>query len=209
MAVKIELTEELLSLAQKLTSLQYKYVIALTTTDMSQREAYIDAGGKAKTENAQDAAASRMLSDVKVRPFYNAILKQAAENAVMTKTEALERLSLVAGVTITDIAEFKECVVGQDENGKDIVETIWRIKNSNELTAAGAASIKSITATKNGPKLEMHDSLAATKQMAELLGWKAATKVDIGNQDGKPLAVDTTIKAPEIAKAMESILEQL
>jgi len=91
--IKVNLSEEQIELASLLTSLQRRFVINLVGGDMSQRQAYIKAGGEAKTENAQDSSASVMLSNDKVDAFYQSLLNSATTKAVMTRTEALERLT--------------------------------------------------------------------------------------------------------------------
>lgn len=88
-----KLTDEQKALAKELTTLQKKYVIHLVSESMSQREAYIAAGGTAKTENAQDNSASIMLSNSKVRDFYDNLMDNSANNAIITRQKALELLS--------------------------------------------------------------------------------------------------------------------
>ncbi|MEQ3653684.1 MAG: terminase small subunit [Glaciecola sp.] len=104
---------------------------------------------------------------------------KAANDAVMTKQEALERLSNSARVTVDDIAVFSEQVIGEDENGNPVTQAAWRIKNSDEINPKALSAIKSVTATKMGPKLEMHDPQAAIKQLADLLGWNAPKETNI------------------------------
>lgn len=104
--------------------------------------------------------------------------------AIMSREEALERLTLMARVSITDVAVFRDEVVGEDEDGEAITATNWRIKNSDEMTEIAAASIKSVTATKLGPKLEMHDPMSAIQQIAKMQGWESATKFEHTSPDG-------------------------
>lgn len=87
------LTDEQQQLANELTSLQRKYAINLATGSMSQRGAYLAAGGTAKTEDSQDNTASKMLSHVGVKAFYDSLIAQSATSAILTRTEALEILS--------------------------------------------------------------------------------------------------------------------
>lgn len=171
-----ELTEEQIKLAAELTTLQKKFVINLLSPNTSQRQAYIAAGGQSKTEKAQDASASRILADVKVKAFYESLLKSAASTAVMTREEALERLSWSARVTIKDVCDFKNVKIGEDENGEPVFQTVWTMKNAEDIPDHIAASIKSVTITKTGPKIELYDSNAAKKQLADLEGWNSATK---------------------------------
>lgn len=139
-----------------------------------------------------DASAARLLATVKVKEFYDSLIESAAENAVMSRTEALERLSLMGKARITDILEFEvvervvnvEGVKERDEKMETKTETIWRIKESAELNELAAASIKSVTMTKFGPKIEMHDAAAAIKQLATMQGWEAPSKVDHTSTDG-------------------------
>lgn len=52
------------------------------------------------------------------------------------------------------------------------------MKDSNEVAETAAVAIKSVTMTKFGPKIEMHDKLSAIQQLAKMQGWEAAQKVD-------------------------------
>ena len=89
----VDLKKEQKALGKKCTPLQRKYVINLVGSGMSQREAYLKAGGTAKTETAQDNSASIMLSNTKVRAFYDSLMDNAANTAILTRDEALEILS--------------------------------------------------------------------------------------------------------------------
>lgn len=104
----------------------------------------------------------------------------------MSREEALERLTRIARVDIHDIAEFQEIEL-QTADGKKCEKTIWRIKNSDEIPPGAMSAIKSVTATKMGPKLELHCPLAATKQIAELQGWEAPKKSQLEFPQGVPV----------------------
>lgn len=177
------LTHEQQELANGCTKLERRVVINMVS-GMSQRQAYRKAGGTAQTESSADATVSRMLKKVKVKAFYESLVSQAQTSAVMSRQEALERLSKMARVSITDIAEFAEEQVGEDENGDPVMKTNWRIKDSKDIPPDAAAAIRSVTATKFGPKLEMHDPASAMKQLADLQGWNAPTKLDHSSKDG-------------------------
>lgn len=90
-----ELTPEQQRLADECTKLQRQTVIHVVA-GMTQREAYYAAGGTAKTDANADSTVSTMLSDVKVKAFYDALIAQKTSNAVMTRTEALENLTEIA-----------------------------------------------------------------------------------------------------------------
>jgi phage terminase small subunit len=182
MGSPINLSEEQVELAAALTQLQRKYAINLAGSDMSQREAYKAAGGQAKTETAQDSAASTMLSNVKVRAFYDSLLEAAQSDAVMTREEALSRLTKSAKITIKDVCDFKNVLVGEDDEGHPVYQTVWTIKNSEDIPDHIAASIKSVQITKSGPKIELYDSHGAIKQICEMQGWEAPKKQEILTQ---------------------------
>lgn len=96
----IKLTKEQQDLGDKCTPLQYRVVIGMVE-GLSQRQAYIKAGGTAKTENAQDNSVSVMLSNSKVAAFYDSLMSHMASVAVISRTEALEMLSKEAKVAIS------------------------------------------------------------------------------------------------------------
>jgi len=89
------LTTEQLALAEKLTHLQRMTVINIVQ-GVSQRAAYFSAGGKAKSDNAADATVSRMLRMGKVDAFYQALIEASATSSVLTRQEALEKLTGIA-----------------------------------------------------------------------------------------------------------------
>ena len=170
---QIKLTAEQLELASKLTPLQRKFVLELIKPGTSQRQAYLTAGGKAKGPQNQDSSATQIFSNIKVRAFYDSLLSCIASDSIMTKQEALERLSKSARATIHDICTFKFTQVGEDENGNPVMQTVWEMKSTEEIDPVIAASIKSVTLTKAGPKIEMYDATGSIKILSDLQGWNA------------------------------------
>jgi len=206
---QIKLTAEQLELASKLTPLQRKFVLELIKPGTSQRQAYITAGGKAKTETAQDSSATQIFSNLKVKAFYNSLLSCIASDSIMTKQEALERLSKTARATIHDICTFKLTQVGEDADGNPVMQTVWEMKNTEEIDPVIAASIKSVTFTKTGPKIEMYDANGSIKILSDLQGWNAPRKQEITGKDGSALAIKADVSAPEIAAALTNLMGKL
>ena len=206
---QIKLTAEQLELASKLTPLQRKFVLELIKPGISQRQAYLTAGGKAKTETAQDASATQIFSNLKVKDFYNSLLSCIASDSIMTKQEALERLSKTARATIHDICTFKLTQVGEDADGNPVMQTVWEMKNTEEIDPVIAASIKSVTFTKTGPKIEMYDANGSIKILSDLQGWNAPKKQEITGKDGSALAIKADVSAPEIASALAGLMAKL
>lgn len=179
-----KLTDEQKALAKKLTTLQKKYVINLVPGSMSQRQAYVAAGGTAKTEDAQDASSSEILANLRVRAFYDSLMDSAASGAVLTKQRALEILTASAEISITDVCEFVE------ENG----EHVWRVKDFNTVPRDIAKCIKSITL--NGdkePKIELYDSHGAIKQLSDMIGWNVPRKTTISGPEDAPIEHRMTV----------------
>ena len=167
------------------------------------------AGGKAKGLESIDAAAYRLFSDVQVKAYYDSLIEAATNSAIMTREQALERLTKSAQVTITDVCEFRNVKVGEDDSGQPIYQTVWTIKDSENIPPHIAACIKSVTITKTGPKIELYDSNAAIKQLSTMEGWDAPKRSELTGKDGKPLALKTDVKAPEVVAALGSLMDKL
>lgn len=167
------LTPEQQDLSDALTKLQRNVVLGVVA-GKSQRQAYRDAGGKAKTDAAADTSAYEIMSRPEVDAFYQSLIAQAANSSVMTREQALERLTLMASTEITDILEFVTVDVkraGKDGEEETVEETIWRMKDSPEVERRARAAIKSVTMTKMGPKIEMYDATSAIAQISKMQGW--------------------------------------
>ena len=175
MSIKKKFSKEQEKLSKELTNLQRKFVINLFS-GMSQRQAYIKAGGKAKTKEVQDTTASEIRSNPKVDAFYCSLMEDAQSSAVMTKEQALLRLTSTASVTIKDVCDFKNHLVGEDENGDKVYQTVWAFKNAEDIPDHIAACIKSISVTREGPKIELYDSNTSIKQLSDMLGWALPKK---------------------------------
>lgn len=112
------LTPEQQALADKLTNLQRGVVLGVVA-GKSQRQAYYDAGGRAKTDLSADATVSELLSNPNVRAFYDSLIANVAEKAIWTREDSLRTLAEIAS--------------GMDENGK----TSDRVAAVKELNAMG------------------------------------------------------------------------
>lgn len=127
----------------------------------------------------------KLLASPKVAQRLVELNEKAVSAAVMTRQRALERLSLVAETSITDILEFDQHEL-ETPDGM-VRETIWRMKDSAEIADLAAATIKSVTMTKFGPKIEMYDRLSAIQQLAKMQGWESASKHELSGPNGGPI----------------------
>ena len=172
------MTPDQKALFDPLTELQQRTAINVLA-GMTQRAGYYAAGGTSKSDEVADATASELLSNPKVRAFMDAMKAQAVSEAVMGRTEALEKLSLLARTDLKDLVEFGEYELGADpDTGEPIIQASWRIKPSVAQDPKQMAAIAELSATKDGIKIKTHSPLAAIKQLSEMQGWNAAQKID-------------------------------
>ena len=162
--------------AKDCTDLQRKFVHNIIA-GMKQKEALKEAGSKA-TGKSLEKTASVMFNKPIVKAYYEKLMKEAATNAVLTKEQALIRLSQMAMVKMSDVCDFENVEVGKDDEDKPIMQTVWTIKDSENIPEHVSSAIKSVTMTKQGPKLELYDSINSIKQLSDLLGWNAPTKIE-------------------------------
>ncbi len=185
----ITLTPEQMEMANGLTHLNRMTVIHVVG-GMSHRAAYRAAGGKAKKDSSADSTVSKMLSSDKVKAFYDSLIAIAATSSIMTREEAMQILTNQARTNVSDIADFRKIKVGDDEDGDPVYQTVWDLKNSDELTPEQAASIMEVSAGKDGLKFKMHDQKAAIKQLTEMEGWNAAQRMEHTGKDGEAIKTE-------------------
>ena len=205
---QLTLTDEQKELAKKLTTLQHKFVVNLVG-GMSQRIAVKEAGSKAKTDSALDTVATKMLSNVQVKAFYDSLMETKLTDSIMQRDEALSILSNNARVSMTDVADYAFVKVGEDEDGQPIMQTVWTMKDSADIDPKVIACIKSVTMTKQGPKIELHDQQGAIKQLSAMQGWDSPKKTEVSGKDGAPLAINSNVSAPEIVSALAGLMDKL
>ena len=194
-------------LASKLTKLQRKFVINLVS-GMSQRQAYLKAGGTSKTARVQDAVSCRMLTDVKVKAYYDSLIKESEKSSIMTREEALERLTVSSRSNLLDFVKMVQAN-SEEEDDIKVVKNAIIIKDLDSLPRDLGFCIKSISPTTAGYKIELYDSNASIKQLSEMMGWNAPKKTEVTGKDGNAIAVDTKVEAPEVMDALNSLMDKL
>lgn len=199
---KPSLTDEQKKLASNLTKLQRETAINVECYGMSQVKAYQKAGGKAKDRNAE-VIASQLLSYPKVKAFRESFAIQSTADGIMTRDEALKRLSLHARIKITDICTFKLVEV-ETSDGDIEFNTVWEMKNAEDIDPDVAACIKSVSFTKNGPKIELYDANGSIKLLGEMQGWNAAQKFDHTSSDGSMSPKDKELTDEELKEELEN-----
>lgn len=176
------------ALFDQLTQLQQR-VATNVLAGMSQRIAYYQAGGSAKTDESADATASEILSNPTVKAFMDSMKVQAVSDAIMSREEAMKILTTLGRGNLTDIVKFKTSHVGQHaETGADIHQTTWMIDEELQANDPDKLMIISeLEVGKNGPKIKQHSKVAAIAQLAKMGGWESASKHEISGPGGGPI----------------------
>lgn len=191
------LTKEQKALFDALTALQKKFVTCLISGDR-QADAYRNAGGKAKGDGVHSKAAT-MVRNGNVQAFLHSVQYEAVSEAIMTRTEALERLTVMGRARIRDLVVFSEHNMGEDEDGNPVIQAAWRFKDSVKQHPELLDAIAEVTAGKEGIKLKLHDSRGAIKQIGEMQGWEAPKKSEVSGPGGGPIQTETVNMTPEEA----------
>jgi len=174
-----KLTKPQKALYEALNPLQQRTANAyIDNQSRSYRECYLIACAMLdkKPSKSPKQSGEQVLSSIAVRAYLDSVLKpkaeKAAESAIMSREESLERLTAMARGNISDLIEF--------------TSTGWKFKNSEELTPEILALINKVSESKEGMKIEIHSPQAAHKQLALLQGWESAQKHDINARlDGR------------------------
>lgn len=181
-----KLTAEQQLLFDALTPLQKKFSLAIIR-GKTQAQAYKSAGGKAKTADSANVSASQIFNNLKVQAFLKSVQDEVVDEAIMGREEALKRLTSLGRASLFDIAEFRNGMIGEDEEGNPIFQASWNFKDSSMLTPEAIAAIAELTAGPQGLKIKLHDPKAAIKQLAELQGWDAPKKTELSGPNGGPI----------------------
>lgn len=139
------------------------------------RQSYSTKNMLPKTVNEK---ASKMLASDKIRARLAELNEKAVTDAVMTRQEALERLSNFARTDLSGLVEFGTFEVGNDGQGNPVIQSVWKIKDSVLQDPAKMAAIAELTAGRDGIKIKTHSPLQAIQQLAKMQGWEAAAKID-------------------------------
>lgn len=178
------------ALFDKLTQLQQRMATNVLA-GMSQRAAYVQAGGKGKTETVIDSGASEILRNPQVKAFMDSMKVQAVSDAIMTREEAMKTLSLIGRTHLKDIVKFRTAFIGKDmETGADLNQTAWEINaDLQETDSEKLIIISELEVGKFGPKIKTYSPVAAIAQLAKMQGWESASKHEISGPNGGAINV--------------------
>jgi phage terminase small subunit len=182
----IELGQEQLDLFGKLKTKLQRNTALKSLEGLSDIDAYLQGGGKAKSENSRSTSASEIMNNPNVQAFIESFNAQLIAPSIMTRVEMLERLTGLARTEITDIADISDNVMVETPDGKEIKQSFWSLKDPSQMGGAGFAAISEITASKEGIKFKVHNQTACMKQIADLEGYNAAVRLAVGGDPNAP-----------------------
>lgn len=181
----IELTETQKELLSALTPFQKRLVAALIK-GLKDLEAYREAQ---PSSNGTDVAARVTVNKTKKKPKVKAFLDSIDEcfitEAIMTKEEAMERLTILGRANLGAMCDFKKAIVGfEEKSGDPIYQSVWAFKDSVELDDARLATISELNASAQGLKIKLHGPVQAIQQLGLIQGWQKPAKLDHSSKDG-------------------------
>lgn len=167
----MEYDEEIEELGKNLTQLQRSFVINLVSAKMTMREAYYAAGGRAKTDRTADASACQLLTNINVIKYKDAMQRMAVTSSIMSREEAMARLSVFARANIKDFVTFGSHEVGIDGDGNPVYQSAWSFKGDGDISDDHAACITELAVGREGIKFKIQSQAQAIKQLADMAGW--------------------------------------
>lgn len=194
--------EDLKPLFDRLTRLQ-KGVCLGVLEGKVQTEAYYNAGGIAKSDESARVIVSRMLTDVNVKAFLDAAEEKAVDNSIMTKAEALRSLTNVANGNMADLVNFSTVTLETDKG--PVKQTVWSLKDGVELDRDKMALFSELSTSRDGFKFKLRSQDQAQKQLADMLGWNAPTKVANTDTEGNDVESSLIEKARTILCALDLV----
>ena len=183
----------------RLTAKQERFCLAYLKTGNASEAYRLAYEPKKMTDKSVNEKASQMLAMVKIRSRLDELNSKAVTDAVMTRQEALERLSKFARADLTDLVEFGTYEVGEVD-GQPVIQSTWKIRDSVLQDPESLAPISELNASKDGIKIKTHSPLQALQQLAKMQGWESAQKHDHISSDGSMTPKPTTIElvAPNV-----------
>lgn len=194
---KVKITPEQFRAFSILTKKQRHFVMNLIS-GMDKIESY----KKAYPGVIESSVAPSVIRLLKVAKIKNALIafdfqsvldgeiEEEIEKAIMTRQEALLRLSEIGRGSIGDLGSVKVIERENDEGKKERVSVFTL---HDEIDDSYLRNIRRISQSRFGPALEMYNAVEAIDRIADLQGWKAAQKIHTTGQmeiDLEPETID-------------------
>lgn len=185
-----ELSDEQKILFDNLTKKQQSICI-YSLQGLSDIDAYRKGGGKAKTIASAGASASKIFNNPRVKAFLDSIKHNAVSEAVMSRQEILEQLSVIGRSNIDNLVTWDEFIM-LDKDGNEHKQSAWTLRKNALQSKKSLSTIAEIKAGKGGIQIKMHSSLQAMKMISEIAGYNV-------NPDQKP-QTDVSKAVAEVKK---------
>ncbi len=196
-------------LFKKMTPFQKRLAPALLS-GLKYLEAYRLAQPSVKnSEAAARVIVHRTVNSKKVVAFMEAMQGDIVSEAIMEREEALERLSLLARGSFATMVDFKTVRVGTDEDGDEVLQSVWKIKDSALQDPAQLAAIAELSASAQGLKMKLHAPAQAILQLTAMQGWAKAAKVDHSSKDGSMTPAPTVALTLALTKLFDGALNEI
>eukprot|EP00456_Euglypha_rotunda_P042666 TRINITY_DN33316_c0_g1_i10.p1 TRINITY_DN33316_c0_g1~~TRINITY_DN33316_c0_g1_i10.p1 ORF type:complete len:218 (+),score=49.37 TRINITY_DN33316_c0_g1_i10:26-679(+) len=174
----------------------------------SQRDAYRGAGFESESDESVDAAASRLLSDVRVKARVTELLELGAKRAAITVERVAVELAKIGFADIRKAVRWSNQmraknmddvvgdiiarghgdapVVDDGEDIQEVLESAVLLVPSDDLDEDTAAAISEVAQTQHGIKIKFHDKKAALTDLGKMLGM-FVDKVEHTGKNGGPV----------------------
>ncbi len=193
----VTLTDEQLTMFDGLTKLQKGVgLVKLNQPLITDHEAYVAGGGRAKTKESIESCASELLSNPKLKAFLNMFKVDPSPTlarAIMTREDIISDLTDIANATIFDVMNFytNNDELMNLETGEEILgQSTIVVKSMNEIDPKFHKLIKGVKQTKHGIELTLHDQMQARKQITDMCGYDAPKRSEISGPNGQPIQVE-------------------
>lgn len=194
--------DEARALYASMTDFQQRYVTC-RLAGMAKVQAWVQAGG------TRDGATTAYVTEkvAKVARYMEIVRGKQHDDTIMGMKEMARRLSAVARTSIDDLVEIKDYEAGVDDEGNPVQQSAWQFRDAAARDPMAMTAISELTLNKQGkPVIKMHSPLNAMKQLAELMGYEAPKRVEIGPVVTAPPDTDE-VDAKEAAAAYQAMLK--
>lgn len=189
-----------------LTAKQEAFCIAYLDTGNA-TEAYRRAYNSEKMKaTSMSANAGKLMADTRIALRIEQLKTMARTKAVMTRQEALERLSRIGRTSLADLIEWRTADLGEDDDGNAVRQTGWHIKDSVAQDPQKMELIAELSTGRDGVKIKTHSQLQAIQQLAKMEGWESAAKHEVTGANGGAIETKSTI---DISKLSTTALAEI
>lgn len=205
MPIRREMTEEQMELFVALTERQKAFAMAMLS-GLTGIRAFRAADPHS---TCSDKSASVYASKIKKVPgfvaFMNSVHAGMLSDAIITREEALERLSDIARSSLREVVDVSKANFGTPEEPD--MRVVWDLSQELIEDPTLLDSIAEIQQGLQGPKIKMYSAVSAIQQIADLCGWKSPTVVDHKSVDGSMTPASTV--GLDVSKLSTSTLHEL